>query len=491
MERVDPAAVGFFIVVYVAIQIGVGLYIARNVKTEEDFFLAGRRLGLIPIALSLFATWFGAETIMGSSGAIASEGLSGARAEPFGYAICLLAMALLISGAFRARGYRNLADFFRERFSHGSELATALITIVVSTIWAAAQLLALSALLENALGVPAQLTLAAATLVVVLYTSFAGIVGDIYTDMIQSVVLVVGLLFILFALASHMGGFGPMLAAIEPSQLKLLGEGETWLGQIDAWAIPILGSLVTQEAIARFLSTKSPAHARNATLGAAALYLALGMVPVLIALAGVHIHPVVGDDADAFLPTLAADILTPALYILFTGALLSAVMSTTNSNVLAVSSMVSLNVLTRLHARATDKMRVQVARWATVGAGVAAWLVAMSGQTIYELIALTSVWGQAGILVAVLVGLRSPYGGKRAALWAILACVVVNVWTLAIAPVMAELSGGASLPHALAQLVAGEAPTMEGYFLVSIAASIIAYVIGAEVDKRSGAATLI
>lgn len=484
MDRIDPAAVGFFIVVYVAIQIGVGLYISRNVKTEEDFFLAGRRLGLLPIALSIFATWFGAETIMGSAGAIAADGLSGARAEPFGYAICLFAMAFLISGAFRARGYRNLADFFRERFSHGSELATALITIVVSTIWAAAQLLALSALLERALGVPAQFTLAGATLVVVLYTSFAGIVGDIYTDVIQSVVLIAGLLFILFALASHMGGFGPMLGSIQPSQLNLLGEGESWLGQIDAWAIPVLGSLVTQEAIARFLSTKTPQHARRATLGAGVLYLMLGMVPVIIALAGVHYMPA-GDDPDAFLPALAGEILSPVLYILFAGALLSAVMSTTNSNVLSVSSMVSLNVLTRLHARATEGTRVQVARWATVGAGLAAWLVAMSGQTIYELIALTSVWGQAGILVAVLIGLWSSYGGERAALWAILACVAVNLWTLAVAPLGAAMAEGADFAAALGLLVAGEAPTMEGYFLVSIVASLIAYVIGAEVDKRS------
>lgn len=492
MERVDPAAVGIFIVVYVAIQIAVGLYTSRNVKTEEDFFLAGRRFGLLPISISIFATWFGAETILGSSGAIASEGLSGARAEPFGYAICLFAMAFLISGAFRARGYRNLADFFRERFSHGSEFATALITIVVSTIWAAAQLLALSALLEAALGVPAQFTLAGATFVVVLYTSFAGIVGDIYTDMIQSVVLVAGLVFILFALAHHMGGFGPMLASIQPSQLTLLGEGETWLGQIDNWAIPVLGSLVTQEAIARFLSTKSPQHARRATLLAGSFYLLIGIIPVIIALAGAHLHPVTAwATPDAFLPTLAADILSPVLYILFTGALLSAVMSTTNSNVLSVSSMVSLNVLTRLHARASEKMRVQVARWTTVGAGVAAWLVASSGQTIYELIALTSVWGQGGILVAVLIGLWSPYGGKRAALWAILACVVVNLWTLAVAPLGAAMAEGADFGAAMGLLVTGEAPTMEGYFLVSIAASLIAYVIGAEADKRSGAAQLI
>ncbi|KAF0181872.1 MAG: hypothetical protein IV086_12085 [Hyphomonadaceae bacterium] len=489
MERVDPATVGFFIVVYVAIQIGIGLWVARGVKTEEDFFLAGRSLGLIPIGLSIFATWFGAETIMGSAGAIASEGLSGARAEPFGYAVCLLVMAFTISGVFRARGYRNLADFFRDRFDHRSELATAIITIVVSTIWAAAQLLALAALLESALGVPAQFTLIGATVVVVLYTSFAGIAGDIYTDVIQAVVLIIGLLFVLFALASRMGGFGPMLATIEPSQLKLLGTGETWLGQLDAWAIPVLGSLVTQEAIARFLSTRTPQLARNSTLAAAALYLLLGMVPVIIALAGVHYHPA-GDDADAFLPALASEILTPALYILFAGALLSAVMSTTNSNVLSVSSMMSLNVLTHLHDSASPKLRVQVARWTTVGAGIAAWAIASSGQTIYELIALTSVWGQAGILVAVLIGLWSPYGGVRAALWAILVCVAVNLWTLAVAPVLALLGEGATLGAAMTQLVAGEAPTMEGYFLASLAASLIAYVAGAEVDKHAARRTL-
>jgi SSS family transporter len=490
MDRIDPTLVGVFIVLYVAIQIGVGLYVARGVKTEEDFFLAGRKLGLVPIALSIFATWFGAETIMGSAGAIADEGLSGARAEPFGYAICLFAMAFLVAGVFRARGYRNLADFFRDRFDHRSELATALITIVVSTIWAAAQLLALSALLEIALGVPAHLTLAGATLVVIVYTSFAGIAGDIYTDMIQSVVLIVGLVLVLVSLASAMGGFGPMLASIEPSQLRLLGDGETWLGQIDAWAIPVLGSLITQEAISRFLSTRSPELARQSTLAAGALYLLLGMVPVVIALAGVH-YMAVGEDADAFLPALAEKILSPVVYILFAGALLSAVMSTTNSNVLSVSSMMSLNVLSQLHARATDKTRVQVARWTTVGAGLAAWAIAASGQSIYELIALTSVWGQAGILVAVLIGLWSPYGGKRAALWAILACVAVNLWTLAFAPLFAEMRDGASFGDAFGLLIEGEAETMEGYFLLSLVVSLVAYAAGAEMDKLDRPAVVV
>lgn len=482
MSHVNPLLLSGCIVLYVAVQIGVGLYISRRVKTERDYFLAGQRMGLLPIGVSIFATWFGAETIMGSAGAIAADGLAGARAEPFGYAICLFAMAFLVAGVFRARGYDNLADFFRDRFDHRSELAAALITIVVSTIWAAAQLLALAALLQSALHVPAQATLIGATLVVIVYTSLAGIEGDIYTDCIQSVVLVTGLLLMLWALASSMGGFGPMVAAIEPSQLQLLGAGETWLGQLDSWAIPILGSLVTQEAIARFLSTRTPGLARNATLMAGVMYLFLGIVPLLIALAGVHLYPV-GDDSDAFLPNLAAQILSPPLYILFAGALMSAVMSTTNSNVLSVSSLMSLNVLSRLHARADDRMRIRVARLSTIGAGVIAYLIASSGQTIYELIALTSVWGQAGILVAVMIGLWSGYGGPRAAYWAILACLAVNVWTLALQPMLALQSAGASMGEAFARLVAGDAPTMEGYFLLSLLVSVLAYAAGAETER--------
>lgn len=487
MPEVNPLLLSAGVVLYVAVQIAVGLWVSRGIRTERDYFLAGQKMGLVPIGVSIFATWFGAETIMGSAGAIASEGLAGARAEPFGYAICLLAMAFLVAGVFRARGYANLADFFRDRFDHRSELATAVITVIVSTIWAAAQLLALASLLEAALHVPAQATLIGATLVVIVYTSLAGIAGDIWTDMIQAVVLVAGLLLMLFAVAGRMGGFGPMIEAIEPGQLRLLGDGETWLGQLDAWAIPILGSLVTQEAIARFLSTRTPKLARDATLMAAALYLLLGAVPVMIALAGVHLFPV-GEDSDAFLPALAAQTLSPLLYMLFAGALLSAVMSTTNSNVLSVSSMVSLNILSRLHARASDALRVRVARWTTVGAGVAAYLIASSGQTIYDLIALTSVWGQAGILVAVMVGLWSRYGGARAALWAIVACVAVNLWTLAVDPFLAAMRDGATAGDAVALLVAGEAPTMEGYFLLSLVVSALAYVAGAEIERRPTAA---
>lgn len=486
MATQDLGGLGLFIGLYVATQIGVGLYMARNIKTEADFFLAGRSVGLIAITFSIFATWFSAETIIGSSAAIAEGGLAGGRAEPLGYALCLFAMGWLIAGAFRERGYDNLAAFFRDRFSPTSEFLAAVITIIVSTIWAAAQLLALAVMLQAALGLEQQWTLLAATIVIIAYTTSSGIVGDIYTDIIHGVVLIVGLVAMLFAVAEALGGFGPMLAKIQPVQLSVFAEGETWLAQIDQWAIPILGSLVTQEVIARFLSAKSAQAAKTATYAAGVLYLMLGAVPVLIALAGAHVVPPPDGDAEAFLPTLAAQILPPFIYIIFAGALISAVMSTTNSNVLSVSSMVSLTLLRAMRRSEDVKAQLWSARVATVAACLAAYLIASSGQTIIALITLTSVWGQAGILVAVLIGINSGYGGQRAALWAIMAGLGVNAATMLAYPLIALTSGPQPIGilEALGKLLADEAPSIDGYFLYSVVAAIVGYVAGAEADKR-------
>jgi len=155
-----------------------------------------------------------------------------------------------------------------------------------------------------------------------------------------------------------------------------------------------------------------------------------------------------------------------------------------------VSSLMTLNVLARLHSGASDALRVRIARWTTVGAGVAAYLIASTGQSIIDLIQLTSAFGQAGILVAVMFGLWSGYGGPRAAWWAILACLVVNVWTLFVDPTLKLISSGEAMPlgDAVWNVLTGgdEAAdaTMEGYFLLSLAASALAYVAGAESERK-------
>jgi Na+/proline symporter len=165
LGEINPTLMGVLLIGYVALQIGIGLYVARGVKSETDYFLAGRNIGIVPIALSIFATWFGAETVMGSSAAIAEGGLAGARAEPFGYALALLLMALIIAGAFRAKGYITIADFFRERYGPRAEVLASVLSVIVSVIWASAQLLAFAVILKTTFDVPQTVTLIAATLI--------------------------------------------------------------------------------------------------------------------------------------------------------------------------------------------------------------------------------------------------------------------------------------------------------------------------------------
>ncbi len=465
-----------FIALYVAAQIAVGLWFARGAKNEKDFYLAGGRVGFLPLTLSLFATWFGAETILGSSSAVAEGGLSGARAEPFGYAICLVLMAMFIAGGIRKHGYITIADLFRDRYGEHAEILTALVAIVISVIWAGAQLLAVAAIMETALGIPGLITLFVATAVVIFYCSFSGLMGDLVTDVIQGVFLIIGVVVMFVAVMTHFGGAPAMLGSINADQLRLVAPGESVFGRIDAWAIPVIGSLVTQEVITRFLAAKSTATAKRACYSAAGLYIAIGMLPVLIGLSGAHLN-IEGAAGDNFLPALAVQLLPPVLAIIFIGALFSAILSTVDSNLLAISSLVSVNLLNKFHARSSDRTRLLTARMTTAAAGVAALCVALSGSDIYELIAMTSVFGQGGILVATLFALHSTFGGKWSALACVYTCVSFNLLTLVFLPLHTAMSGGMSLLTGLQAVLAGEIDPIPGYFLYSVALAAAAYVV--------------
>ncbi len=485
MHQLPAVSVSIFLLCYVLAQMAIGIWFGRGAKSDTDYYLAGRRLGIAPLALSIFATWFGAETILGSAAAISQGGLSGARAEPFGYAICLALMAVLIASPIREKGYITIADFFRDRFGKTAELAAAVISVIISVIWAGAQLLAIAAILETAVGIPGVITLFVAAAVVIVYCYFAGLMGDVATDVVQGVFLIIGAFILFFAVSGRFGGVEGMFASIEIDQLRLIAPGESIFSRIDAWAIPVLGSLVTQEVITRFLAARTAQIARAACYSAAAVYLFIGAVPVILGLAGAHLL-VPGGEGDNFIPALAIETLPPWLSIFFIGALFSAILSTIDSNLLAVSSLVSINILARRHAHADEKHQLRNARLATVCAGLGALVVAMSGSNIYELLAMTSVFGQGGILIATLIGLRSKFGGPKAALFSIFVCVAFNVATLVVSPMIDALGQGMQVMQSFAAVLAGDVAPIDGYFLLSVLASIATYVGVAFFEKRAG-----
>jgi Na+/proline symporter len=102
---------------------------------RADYINAGRQLGLGIAAFSVFATWFGAEAIVGTAGIVYSEGLVGATIDPFGYAAALVIVGVTIAMPLWRRGYVTFADLFRERYSQTVERLAILLILPGTIIW--------------------------------------------------------------------------------------------------------------------------------------------------------------------------------------------------------------------------------------------------------------------------------------------------------------------------------------------------------------------
>ena len=128
------------ILAFVAAQIALAVWAGRGAKSDADYLVAGRSLGPLAVGMSLFATWFASESLIATSGEVARDGLAGARAEPFAYALGILAIALFFAHRLRSGGFITLADFLRSRFGPGTESLAAIVIALSATTWSAAQL---------------------------------------------------------------------------------------------------------------------------------------------------------------------------------------------------------------------------------------------------------------------------------------------------------------------------------------------------------------
>ncbi len=400
---------------WLLLQLGISVWASRRVATEGDFLVAGQSLGLTLVALSLFATWFGAETIMGSTAMVAEEGLAGARADPFGYALTLLLMGFVLAYRMRVRGYLTLGDLLSERYGRRIEWLGSLILIPSVVTWAGAQLLAFGNVLQAMIGIDLTLGITLAAFVVVLYTCLGGILGDVWTDAIQGAVVILGIVILFVTVVQLAGGPATLLANVAPAQWRLVPDGESPWARIELWAIPILGSLVSQVALSRILAARTARIARNACFLAFAIYLGIGVLPVMIALAAPQLDVATGS-GDNFLPLLAGELLPGWLYLVFMGALVSAILSTIDSTLLTVSALLSHNVLIPAFGPFSQRTRLKLHRGVVIAAGAVAWLIAILGDRILELVIFADSIGTAGLVVIVVAGLYSRRGDARAAL---------------------------------------------------------------------------
>jgi Na+/proline symporter len=409
----QPVLIG--ICAYLVVQFAVGMLVSRRIASESDYLLAGRSLGLGLAAFSIFATWFGAETVVGAAGSIYSDGLSGGSADPFGYGLCLIVLGVFIAMPLWRRKYTTFGDLFRERYSPGVERLAVLLMVPTSVLWAAAQIRAFGQVVSAVSDLEVSIAITLAAGFVVIYTVAGGLLADVYTDFVQSIGIVVGLVVLLVAVGNAHGGVAELVASIDTERLALFSTANaTPLEIIEAWAVPVCGSLLAVEMLSRIMGCKTAATARNATLVGAAIYIAIGLIPVTLGLAGPALAPGL-EEPEQLVALLAEQHLSTFLYVLFAGALISAILSTVDSCLLAASSLVSHNLVVPLKPTLTDRQRILTARIGVATFGVLAYVIALYAEGIYELVATASAFGSAGIFVVGLFGLFGRIGGAPSA----------------------------------------------------------------------------
>lgn len=399
---------------YIAVQLAIGFLVSRRIHNNEDYVLAGRRLGYGLGTFTIFATWFGAETCLGAAGKAYEDGMVAAEVDPLGYTLCLLLLGLVYASRFWKYKFLTLGDFFHQRYSRGVECLAIALLVPTSVLWAGAQLRAFGTVLSEASTLSVEISIAIATGVVLVYTVSGGMMADAITDLIQGVMLILGLIVLAYAVISAQGGW-EAIESIPPDRLRLFGGPERpWYIIFNAWAIPVLNAVVSQELIARTLASKSAVVARNNCLLAAGMYLIAGAIPFLLGLLGPKIIAHL-DHPEQILTTLAHTYLSDFLFILFAGAIVSALLSTIDSALLVSAALVSHNLFGSVVRGSSDMRQVTWSRVWVILLGLSAYGATFLSDSIFDLVQEAGQFGASGLFVAITFGLFTRVGGPWSA----------------------------------------------------------------------------
>jgi Na+/proline symporter len=381
----------WFVVIYLAISIGIGLLAAMRVKSTKDYAVAGRHLPLPVVMATVFATWFGAEAVFGVSATFVTEGLNGVAADPFGSSMCLIIAGFFFSTQLYKLNILTLGDFYRMRYNRTVEVLTTIAIVISYLGWVAAQIKALglifSMITDGAVSQEAGMILG--TAIVLTYTTLGGMLSVAVLDFVQMIVVIGGLLYIGNLVSGMTGGVAPVIEhARAAGKLDFFPKGAdiwVWITFLGGWLTMMLGSIPQQDVFQRITSAKSAKIALWGSILGASVYFCFTFVPMFIAYAATLIDPVffgklVIEDSQKVLPTLVLQHTPVIAQAIFFGAVLSAIMSCSSATLLAPSVSFAENIVRGYIPHLGDKGFLRVMRICLVVFGVCVLLYALNSE---------------------------------------------------------------------------------------------------------------
>lgn len=385
-----------FVILYLVISIGIGVYAATRVHNTRDYVTAGRSLPLVMVIAMVFATWFGAETVLGIPATFLEEDLGGLISDPFGASLCLVLFGLFFARPLYRMNLLTIGDFYRKKYNRFVEVVVSIAIALSYLGWVSAQVTALG-LVFNVLSdgsiTQAQGILIGAA-VVLLYTLYGGMWSVALTTFFQMIIIVLGLFWIAYLVSDMAGGVSTVVAhAQSAGKFNFWPELNTvaMIAFISGLLTMGFGSIPQQDVFQRANASQNEKVAVWGSVLGGVSYFLFAAVPLFLAYAATLIDPnmVTGllakGDSQHILPSLVVGHLPLYAQVIFYGALLSVIMSTASGTLLAPSVTISENILKGFMNRLDDKHFL----WVTRGV-VAAFTICV---TIYALWSLETETG--------------------------------------------------------------------------------------------------
>ena len=366
LHPIDITIVG----IYIVFVVWFGFRIGKKHKSAEDYFLAGRSMIWPFIGISLFASNISSTTLIGLAGDAYSTGISVYNYEWFATVILVFFVIFILPFVLKSQVY-TIPEYLERRYDGRARTYFSILNLFLNIIVDTAASLYVGGLMLKLIfpDIPMWQTISALAVVAGIYTIAGGLAAVIYTDAIQTVMLLLGSVIISIAAFSKVGGWEAITAQVSPDMLSLIrpldDPGVPWLGLFTG--LPLLGVYFwcnNQFMVQRVLSAKNLWHGRLGSLFAGLLKLPVLFIMVLPGTAAILLYPGL-ERADLVYPTLMFDLLPTGLLGLVMAGFVAALMSQIDSTLNSASTLVTVDFVAKAKPNLSQRQLMIVGRWVT------------------------------------------------------------------------------------------------------------------------------
>ena len=402
----DPVALTVFILTLI-LPVLVGFIALKRTRDQTDFFIGGRGMGKVVIALSAVSSGRSSWLVLGVSGMAYTLG-AGAVWAVAGYIVVELLQFIFIGQRLRTQTGSmeslTLLDYLESRFqdkTHWIRLTGAVILILFLTAYVAAQLNAGAKSLSTALNMPLVASLGTSALLILIYMVLGGFIAVAYNDVVRAIIMIIGLVFFPGYVLIKSGGVGVVMSSLKALNPSLVNPFALGAGVIIGFLGIGLGSPGQPHILVRYMAIKDASQLRWSAIIGTFWNIVMAWGALFIGLLGRYTFPTVASlpdkDPEMIYLALSSGTFGPAIYGLLIGGIFAAILSTADSQLLVVASTVVRDLYEKViyKRRLSEDVKLKLSRWVVVLSGLVAMVLAYSAKDIIFWLVLFA-WGGLG-----------------------------------------------------------------------------------------------